>query len=401
MIKNVSVDFIKKLGVLLSEAFGSFRKNNDMTAASSLAFFAMLALIPALFLFTLILSGVVGSSQEALRRTEDILVNVIPSYSGEILKDVKVMSGHRKTIGVLNAFVLLWIISPLVAEMRSSLGIIFRKRPKHNFLLQKFMDVAITALYLIGLLAVALAGVMISVLKRSADIRLLPAGLDGMVMFLVVTAVVFMLYFTFSERVKLRHLLAGALVTAVLWFILKPAFTLFLTYNPGYGVAFGSFKSFFVAIIWIYYSFIVFLFGAEVAANLQRKEAVFIKRLMEGKSGIPSTVLKKFIVFYPAGDVIFSEGEKGDNMYAIRSGRVSIRKGTRELAMIGEGDFFGEMSFLLQQPRTATAVAVEDTELINITNENIDLMMNECHDFALDMLRVMAGRLRDTNRLIT
>jgi len=360
----------------------------------------MLALIPALFLFTFVLSGVVGSSLEALKRTEGLLANIFPSYSAEILKEVRAVAGHRKTVGVLNAFVLLWMISPLVSEMRSSLGIIFRKKPKRHFLLQKFLDVSITALYLIGLLAIALAGIMISVLKRSQDIRLLPGGLESLAIFLAVTTVVFMLYYTFSERVKFRHLLAGALVTSVFWSILRPAFTLFLTYNPGYGVAFGSFKSLFVVIIWIYYSLIVFLFGAEVAANLQRKEAVFIKRMMEGRRGIPAAVQRKLIISYAGGDVIFREGDEGDNMYSIRSGRVSIRKGDREIADVEEGGFFGEMSFLLRQPRTATAVAAEDTELINITSENIGLLMNEFPDFALDMLKVMASRLRDTNRLI-
>ena len=49
---------------------------------------------------------------------------------------------------------------------------------------------------------------------------------------------------------------------------MTPAFHLFITYNPGYGFAFGSFKSLFVVIIWIDYSLVVFLFGAEITASL-------------------------------------------------------------------------------------------------------------------------------------
>lgn len=390
-------DFFKKTGVLLSEAFGSFRRNNDLTSASSLAFSAMLALIPALFLFTSVLSNVVGSSQEALGRTGELLVKIMPTYSKDILKEVSVIASHKRTIGVLNAAVLLWMISPLVSEMRSTLGIIFRKRPKRHFLLQKLLDLSITALYLLGLAVVALAGVMAAVLKQAEHQRLIPGYIEGPATFLVVTAAVYLLYFTFSSRVRAKYLLAGALVTSVLWSLMRPAFTMFLTYNPGYGVAFGSFKSLFVVIIWIYYSLIVFLFGAEVAANLQRKEAVFIKRLMEGRRGIPAMIRRKFITTFGAGDVIFNEGDAGDNMYSIRRGRVSIRKGHKEIAVVEEGGFFGEMSFLLQNPRSATAVALEDTELITISNENVGLLMNEFPEFAVDMLRVIAARLRDTN----
>jgi membrane protein len=66
---------------------------------------------------------------------------------------------------------------------------------------------------------------------------------------------------------RTRQLIIGSLVTSLLWFAMRPAFHLFLTYNPGYGFAFGSFKSLFVVIIWIYYFLVVFLFGAEIAAT--------------------------------------------------------------------------------------------------------------------------------------
>ena len=58
------------------------------------------------------------------------------------------------------------------------------------------------------------------------------------------------------------------LATTLFWFAMRPAFHLFLLYNPGYGFAFGSFKSLFVVIIWIHFSFIVLLAGAEITENL-------------------------------------------------------------------------------------------------------------------------------------
>jgi len=60
------------------------------------------------------------------------------------------------------------------------------------------------------------------------------------------------------------------LVTSLLWFALRPAFYFFLTYNPGYGFAFGSFKSLFVVLMWIYLSLALFLFGAEIVASIGR-----------------------------------------------------------------------------------------------------------------------------------
>jgi len=281
-------DFLKKFWITFGEAMASFRRNNDLSAASSLAFSAMLALIPALFLLTALLGAAIGSSAEALRKTQEIVAQFIPAYGQVILREVGFIASHKGTIGLVNLFVLFWSITPLVADLRISLGAIFRKKPTRPFLLEKLFDVAISIVFLVGLSAVAVAGVVLSLAGRLRPLRMLPLSLEEAALFLVVTGVVFALYFTFSKKVRILHLLAGSLATSLLWFALRPAFHLFLTFNPGYGFAFGSFKSLFVVIIWIYFSLALFLFGAELAASLGRKETVFIKKLMEGKRGIPA-----------------------------------------------------------------------------------------------------------------
>jgi CRP-like cAMP-binding protein len=191
----------------------------------------------------------------------------------------------------------------------------------------------------------------------------------------------------------------GALVGGALWYLMGPLFYMFLAYNPGYGLAFGSFKSLFVVIIWIYYSLIVFLLGAEIAAALERREMVFLKRLMAGKEDLPAAVAERFITRYAPGETIFTEGDSGDQMFSVLKGTIAIRKGGRELVRIGAGQYFGVVSFLLATPRIAAAVAVEDVELVEITRQNITDLMNESPEFILSMLRETALRLRETSKL--
>ncbi|HAR46126.1 MAG: hypothetical protein A2X56_09630 [Nitrospirae bacterium GWC2_57_13] len=399
-MKNIVSDFLKKLWVVLSEALVLFRKNNDLTLASSLAFSATLALIPALFLLTFVLGVAVGSSQEALVRTQEFLTQLIPTYSDEILREVRVITTYKTTIGAVNIVILLWIITPLVSELRLALSTVFRTKARRPFLLEKLLDVAITVVFLLGLSAIAALGVLFALSDRGQHFRFLPGYLDGALPSLIVIAVVFILYYTFSPSMRLRHLVVGALAASGLWLLLRPAFSLFLTYNPGYGVAFGSFKSIFVVIIWIYYSFAVFLFGAEIAASLRRKETAFIRRLMEGRRSVPGRVLSKFVIRYEKGSAIFIEGDAGGEMYSIRSGSAAIWKGDREIAVIREGEFFGEMSFLLGVPRTASAVALEDVELIIINDQTVKDLIDEFPDFILKMLKEMASRLREMNRIV-
>jgi membrane protein len=394
------LDLLKNVSIVISGAFFSFRKNNDLSAASSLAFSATLALIPVLFLLTFLLGAVIGSSSEALTRTQELLNQLIPAYSQDILREVRSISAHRGTIGFLNVLVLLWIMTPLVADMRISLGTIFQKKPTRPFFMEKLFDVAISIVFLAGLSVIAVAGVVFTLIEQRSQHQLSLGYLGGATPFLFITVIIFSIYRVFSARSRLLHLLIGALAASSLWFAMRPAFQLFFVYNPGYGFAFGSFKSLFVVIIWIYCSLVAFLVGAELAASLGRDETVFIKKLMEGGKNVPLRIISKYVKYYEKGSVIFREGEQGSEMYSVLKGRVAIVMGGKEHAVIPTGKFFGEMAYLLSAPRVANAVALDDVELVAVSKENINKLMNEYPDFVLEMLREMAERLRETNKLI-
>lgn len=68
---------------------------------------------------------------------------------------------------------------------------------------------------------------------------------------------------------------------------------------------------------------------------------------------------------YHAGEYIFREGEPGLGMYIIEKGEVSIVSESRssEISRLGQGEFFGEMSMFNDRPRTASALAYEDTKV--------------------------------------
>ncbi len=397
---NVVSDFLKKLRVVFSDVFSSFRENNDLSAASSLAFSATLALIPSLFLLTFVLGAVIGSSDRALAKTQELLTQLIPAYSQDILREVGNISSHLGAIGLVNALVLLWSVTPLVADMRIFLGAVFRKKPTRTFLMEKLLDAAISIVFLLGTSAIAAAGILFTLAEKRSHLHLRLAYFEGVAPFLFVTAVVFALYVMFSKGVRPLYLLVGAASATLLWFAMRPAFHLFLLYNPGYGFAFGSFKSLFVVIIWIYFSLVAFLFGAEIAASLGRDETFFIKNLMEGKKNIPAGVTGKYVVSYEKGSTIFNEGDPGDEMFSVLKGRVLILKGGKQIAVVAPGKWFGGMSFLLSSPRVARAVALEDVELVTINNENINKLMNEYPEFVVKMLREMAQRLREANKAI-
>jgi YihY family inner membrane protein len=393
-------DTLKKTALVLGESFAAFRRNNDLTLASSLAFSAMLAIIPALFLLTSLLGMTVGSSQEAFEKVQSLATQVIPGYSQEIMKEVRYIAAHKRTFGAVNFLVFLLVVAPLVSDLRTVLRTIFRTPRSRPFLLEKLFDVAITVVLLLGITAIAALGIALTILKEWVPMPALPGYLGWFVQYLFTAFSVLVLYFAFSGKNRPLHLATGALASAGLWFVMRPLFHQFLVFNPGYGLAFGSFKSLFVVIIWIYYSLAVFLAGAEVAASLERSEVTYVRRLLTGKRGLPAAVAERFIERYLRGETVFGEGEPGDRMYYVLKGSVSVRKGDRELSQVGAGHHVGVASFLLETPRRASAVAAEDAELLTITRNNIGELMEGSPDLALAMLKDSALHLRESNDLL-
>ena len=111
-------------------------------------------------------------------------------------------------------------------------------------------------------------------------------------------------------------------------------------------------------------------------------------------------------VSYKAGDTIFLEREPGDALYVVDSGRVRIwvRDGDSNEVTLSElepGNFFGEMSVLDGGKRSANATAVADTTLDCLGREEFEGFLVENPQAAVEVIRGIGGRLRQTNLLVS
>jgi CRP/FNR family transcriptional regulator, cyclic AMP receptor protein len=95
-----------------------------------------------------------------------------------------------------------------------------------------------------------------------------------------------------------------------------------------------------------------------------------------------------------AGDVIFSRGDIGETFYVVRSGTVRLHIDGQTLEEIGPGGVFGEMALIDHEPRSATAVAASDCELVPIDERYFRFLVGQTPFFALTVMRAMAARLR-------
>ncbi len=100
--------------------------------------------------------------------------------------------------------------------------------------------------------------------------------------------------------------------------------------------------------------------------------------------------------------MIFEEGDPGDVLFVIQSGEVELTRrgasGRRMVARLGPGEFFGEMSVVLAEPRTARAVAIGATRLLELDGETLEAMCIERPEIAIRMISRLTNRLIDSER---
>jgi CRP/FNR family transcriptional regulator, cyclic AMP receptor protein len=98
-----------------------------------------------------------------------------------------------------------------------------------------------------------------------------------------------------------------------------------------------------------------------------------------------------------AGETIFQVYDMGSEMYVVIEGEVELRIGDNILETLGPGEPFGEMALIDQAPRTATAVARTACKLAVIPEKRFLFMVAQTPHFALQIMKVMADRLRKMN----
>ena len=107
----------------------------------------------------------------------------------------------------------------------------------------------------------------------------------------------------------------------------------------------------------------------------------------------------------PRGQVLFTEGEPGDSLYIVLSGKVKLGRRASDgrenlVAVMGPSDQFGELSLFDPGPRTATAVVVTDGRIARLPKSALQKWVQERPQISMQLLRVVARRLRRTNTML-
>ncbi|MFQ3619370.1 MAG: Crp/Fnr family transcriptional regulator [Spirochaetales bacterium] len=112
-------------------------------------------------------------------------------------------------------------------------------------------------------------------------------------------------------------------------------------------------------------------------------------------------LFEKYGHIIPASTIIFHEGDEGKEMYIIQDGKVKISKSAGDkdlvLAILGKGDFFGEMAIVTRVRRTATAQAVTDVHLLSFDRQGFRSMIEKNSKIAMNIIDKLCRRLQHAN----
>jgi len=108
---------------------------------------------------------------------------------------------------------------------------------------------------------------------------------------------------------------------------------------------------------------------------------------------------------YPKGRTIVSEGEPSQSMYILLAGRAKVQRSDSEgkeviLAVLGSGEFFGEMSLIDDAPRSASVITLEPCEFMAVSKEAFKAMLAQSPEVSMNVMRGLVRRLREADKKI-
>lgn len=257
------------------KAFSDFFSHNGFFLAGGLSFYFLTCLIPLLFL-TVSLAGYILSGETAVREVVGRLQVLLPVYQEEVTRALLRIVATRKLSGIVGTVILIAVSTQLFAAIRVVLNRILgvRERALWQVVLFDIAMVFVVNLLLVGTIAAtAVFAWFKTFVFAPADI---PAHwLESMTIGFALassTMMYFIIYRFFPQRrIFWGAALAGALLAAVLWEVAKQLFRFYILTMGVYDRIYGPLGVLVAFVMFVYYSAVVFILGAECVGAFERR----------------------------------------------------------------------------------------------------------------------------------
>ncbi len=248
----------------------SFYKKNVFTLAAAVSYYAFLAIFP-FFILLIYVSTVLFQESLSLQKLEQYMKLFPPAISKMVIGNLDSIVSSGRVFSVISAIAVFYFAFRVFTVMENALSIIFEtheERTTWNATLKSFVFFMVTGFILLLLF---FSGSTFFVISKKLEMIPFVNGYAVILLSqIVLETIFFALSYKYMSHVHLPILraLTGGGIATMLWEILKHIFGLYIVSIKLYSLVYGSIGSLILLILWIYYSILIYLFGAEVAKDM-------------------------------------------------------------------------------------------------------------------------------------
>jgi membrane protein len=267
--------------LLFPAFFKKIRDDNALFLARGLAFDVLVCLIPATFLLLVLFGFIFDSPREAAHYMRTYMKSMLPFSSQEVMRGLFSVVRTKKVLGVVGLLGLVWTLSRVFGSIRTVLDVIFQVRGGRGILRGKLFDLKMMFLSTLFFLATVLVTSIFSILKKisaqplAMKFQYLGARWEVasiLLAFFFTVCLFFCLYkYVPFRKIRTSTALFAALGAGILWELAKHGFRFYLLKFADVSEVYGPFGLLFALVLWVYYSCIVFILGAEMGWVWEKK----------------------------------------------------------------------------------------------------------------------------------
>jgi membrane protein len=261
---------LRQLGRFLAHLFRRFNQDRCLQIASSLTFTTLLALVPLVTIMLTLLSAFPVFSGLGDQIHAFLLANMLPDKAGKVvsgyIEQFTGRAGRLTALGTVFLAVTAFLMMFTIEHAFNSIWRVSRPRPVAQRILVYWAALTLGPVLIGASLSITsyLVGASLGLTRETP---LAGTAILWLVPFVLTWAAFTLLYYVVPNRaVKPRHALAGGLVAAFVFELMKRSFAFYVAQIPTYTLVYGAFAVIPIFLLWIYFSWVVIVIGALITA---------------------------------------------------------------------------------------------------------------------------------------
>ncbi len=279
---------------IIRKVWRAYWRDDCLILSAAISFYSIFSVVPFLFLLFVIWGYLVGSSDMLYARIAELARELVPDISPEVLEDIRAAIAHRKALGWVGMFFLLWVFDVVFYSIAYAFDRIFGSGWKRRYYKMKLFSFA--TLLLAGfVLYASLHLTLFAGAVRKTDVTVFGLHVSlylakslsfrSLIYFLMIGMFTAMFLIVPHRQIRLRFALLGGFLCVNLWYLAKLAFQWYLENIAVFNVVYGALGALIVIVLWIFYSANILLISAECVAVIQDDWEQAYRQGPDGQAG--------------------------------------------------------------------------------------------------------------------